>query len=151
MPPVLNVWRWEWWFQTCVSYIWWCRRWVQWLSTTTSPAAPICPDATISGERPAALVSPATDLIGGRAWVTAGGEVDSFWYRRLLLVVRRKLNMCTVDDPKVDCREHFKDWQLLPWKCVISALSISKSFTSVDITEYWDTKLWFKMATPYKN
>ena len=46
------------------------------LSMTTSPAAPICPVATISGERPAALVSPATDLIG-EGVSHSRGEVDS--------------------------------------------------------------------------
>ena len=42
---------------------------------TTSPAAPICPVATISGERPAALVSPATDLIGGGHESQPGGRL----------------------------------------------------------------------------
>ena len=50
----------------------------RYLRMTTSPAARICPDATISGERPAALVSPATDLIGGGRESQPGGEVDSF-------------------------------------------------------------------------
>ena len=90
MSLVLNVWHWEWWLQTCVPYIWWCRR-ARLLSMTTSPAAPICPVATISGERPAALVSPATDLIGeGVSHSCNRGEVDSFWYSLLLFVVRRK-------------------------------------------------------------
>ena len=48
---------------------------------TTCPAAPICPAGTISGERPAALVSPA-DLIG-EVWVTGWGEVDILRYRQL--------------------------------------------------------------------
>ena len=79
---------WEWWSQTCVPYIWCCRR-VCLLIMTTSPPAPICSGATISGERPAALVSP-TDLIGeGVSHSRNRGEVDSFcWYRHSLFVVR---------------------------------------------------------------